>query len=219
MASSSADKRHLAYLNEPTDLMVYASQPLASVAGLSRSLQDKPSSVASVRLRPLQAEDNAAIEAVILACFKEFELEPKATAGISTLPFTEEVANMHGVFSQNGYGYWVLEDIETGFIWGGAGLAPVEALEGYAAPVCKFQRAYLLPEARGLGYGTSLATHRLRQAKRMGYQTIYLTTQQRLKAATIFKALGFKPLALETAGLKASPWCDLALVHEFGRSE
>lgn len=202
-----------------SDFLSASTQPLTDINAWLHLLPSKLNSVATVRLRPLKPTDNAAIKAVILACFKEFGLDPAATAGIGTLPFTEEVANMYKVFSQEGFGYWVLEDIETGFIWGGAGLAPVTALEGYAAPVCKFQRAYLLPEARGLGYGTSLATHRLRQAKRMGYKTIYLTTQQRLKAATIFKALGFKSLALETAGLKGSPWCDLALVYEFETSE
>jgi putative acetyltransferase len=218
MASYSTDKT-TASLTANDGLLPYASHPLSEANPWAHLSSGKPNNLAAVRLRPLEATDNAAIEAVILACFKEFGLDPSVTAGISALPFNEEVANMHGVFSQQGYGYWVLEDIETGFIWGGAGLAPVEALAGYAAPVCKFQRAYLLPEARGLGYGTSLATHRLRQAKRMGYKTIYLTTQQRLKAATIFKALGFKPLALDTVGLKGSPWCDLALVHELERSE
>ena len=86
--------------------------------------------------------------------------------------------------------YFVID--ADGKIIGGAGIAPLEAVEGN---VCELQKMYFLPEARGTGLGSKMMQTCLEKAKALGFKQCYLETLPYMTSATkLYAKTGFTHL-------------------------
>ncbi|MGG6313350.1 GNAT family N-acetyltransferase [Paenibacillus macerans] len=134
-------------------------------------------------IRPLLAEDNAAIEKVIRDCLIEFDANREGLAWQD-----DSLSELHRFYEPEGRAYWVVE--HDGKVVGGAGIAPFAD----SAEVCELQKMYLLGEIRGTGIATRLLDTCLDFAKRH-YEQCYLETLQNMHAANRFyRKHGFRPL-------------------------
>ena len=104
--------------------------------------------VESLTLRPLTAEDNPAIAAVIRQVSAEYGL----TADKGYTVADPNLDELFQVYSQPGAAYWVVE--QNGEVVGGGGVAPLGCSE---PDICELQKMYFLPAIRGKGLAKKLA--------------------------------------------------------------
>jgi putative acetyltransferase len=137
---------------------------------------------ADIVIRELRPEDNAAIASVIRRTLKEFGADRPGTVYYD--PTTDE---LYRLFQEKGSFYQVAVAGDT--IVGGGGIFPSKGLpEG----TCELVKMYLLPAARGIGLGTKMITSCLEEARRYGYQQVYLETMPELKdALKTYEKFGF----------------------------
>lgn len=75
--------------------------------------------------------------------------------------------------------------------------APIGAcgVKPFKPGVCELKRLYCRPTGRGFGAGLALCQAALKQARSLGYKSIYLDTDHGLAHAnTIYETLGFKDI-------------------------
>ena len=132
-------------------------------------------------IRPIEARDNAAVEAVIRTCLIEFGANHAGTAWADP-----DLGRFSEVYRTPGNRYWVAED-ENGTIVGGTGIGRL------TDTVCELQKMYCLPQARGTGLGAQLMDIALDYARQF-YTHCYLETLDNMTAARRFYAkYGFAP--------------------------
>jgi putative acetyltransferase len=117
-------------------------------------------------LRPITAEDDAAVAAIIRKVMPEF-----GAVGDGFAINDPEVDWMSRAYAAPRCAYFVLE--RRGRVVGGGGVAP---LEGGPEDVCELRKMYFLPEARGLGAGAALMQRCLDAAAGFGFRRCYLET-------------------------------------------
>lgn len=101
--------------------------------------------------------------------------------------FEEEAAKLPGKYAAP-VGCLLLASDFDGAPIGCAGLRPLEQIK-----CCEMKRLYVLPSARGLGLGRSLALILVRKASRLGYHRLYLDTLASMsEAIALYKRLGFE---------------------------
>ena len=136
-------------------------------------------------IRLLRKEDNVAIAKIIRAVLTEFKANKPGTVYYD--PTTDDLFTL---FSTQNSGYWVLE--LGGKIVGGSGVYPTENLP---AGCCELVKLYLLPEARGKGYGKRLIEQCFESAAKSGFTQMYLETMPELKMAMdLYERCGFEYL-------------------------
>jgi len=136
-------------------------------------------------IREIQQDDNAAIEQIIKATLLEFGLPM-----LGTVYEDQEIAKMYESYQLENEVYYVIEN--EGVILGGGG---IKQLKDFDTDVCELQKMYLLPKARGKGYGDLLFNACLDAAKQKGYKRCYLESASQLKVAIqIYEKAGFKHL-------------------------
>lgn len=136
-------------------------------------------------LRPIRAEDDAAVARIIRTVMPEF-----GASGPGFAINDPEVDGMSAAYSRPGCAYFVIE--KDGRVVGGAGVAP---LDGGDPSTCELRKMYFLPELRGRGMGIAIVRHCLRTAKELGFKTCYLETLTGMDAAKhLYKKVGFRPL-------------------------
>ena len=139
----------------------------------------------NINIREIQQSDNALIERVIRDCFPEFNLPL-----IGTAYEDPETKQMFESYRNTNETYFVVDC--DGTILGGAGIKPLPSLE---TTVCELQKMYFSPKVRGLGTGKRLFQKCLDEAKRLGYQKVYIETIEQLETAVhIYESFGFKHL-------------------------
>ena len=139
----------------------------------------------SLYFRPIRAEDDAAVAAIIRAVMPEF-----GACGAGFAVNDAEVDCMSKCYSNPGAIYFVVES--DGRVVGGAGVAP---LAGGAQGVCELRKMYFLEEARGLRMGERLLRHCLDVARGLGYRVCYLETLTGMDAAQrLYEKVGFRRL-------------------------
>ena len=125
------------------------------------------------KIRPIEARDNRAIEAVIRSCLIEFGANHEGTAWADP-----DLGRFSEIYNSEGSRYWVAED-EAGRIVGGVGI-------GWLADgLCELQKMYCLPQARGTGLAHTLMEKALEYAERY-YNRCYLETLDNMVAAQKF---------------------------------
>jgi putative acetyltransferase len=148
-------------------------------------------------IRPVSSADDAALAQVIGAAMAE------CGAGGGAAPADTEVALMSQSYAAARSVYFVVED--GGQVVGGAGIA---ALAGAAFEVCELRKMYVLPAARGRGFGELLLRRCLRVARGFGYQICYLETLATMAAAHhLYERAGFRPLP-QRLGASGNCGCD-----------
>ncbi|MEY8848726.1 GNAT family N-acetyltransferase [Psychroserpens sp. XS_ASV72] len=139
----------------------------------------------NIVIREIRPEDNPQIEAVIKACFPEFDIPLKGTAYEDA-----ETPFMYESYQGEREVYFVIANDSE--VFGGAG---VKALKDFEGNVCELQKMYFSPKIRGKGYGKQLFQKCLEVAKSFEYETCYLESASQLKAAIhIYESFGFQHL-------------------------
>lgn len=138
---------------------------------------------ADVRIRPIEAGDDAAVAAVIRSVMPEF-----GAVGCGFAIEDPEVDWMSRAYAQPRSAYWVVE--RAGTVAGGGGIAP---LAGGDAETCELRKMYFLPELRGLGAGRALMARCLDAARAFGFRRCYLETLTGMNAAMrLYEGAGFR---------------------------
>lgn len=136
-------------------------------------------------IRKIQPADNQTLGTLIQQVLKEFGVNRPGTAY-----FDPELFSLSTLFETPGSSYWVAEI--DGELVGGGGIFPTKGLDPTCVELVKF---YLLPTARGKGFGKELLLHCCAGAKEMGYQSIYLETMPELTIAVpLYEKTGFRHL-------------------------
>ena len=152
-------------------------------------------------IRPIEAKDNTAVEAVIRTCLIEFGANHEGTAWADP-----DLGRFSEIYNAPGHRYWVAED-EAGQIVGGTGIGRL------TDTVCELQKMYCLPQARGTGLGARLMNVALEYAQEF-YSQCYLETLDNMTAARRFYAKhGFIPAShppVETAHFA----CQVRLIRD-----
>lgn len=142
-------------------------------------------------LRPIEARDDAAMAAIIRRVMPEF-----GAGGQGFAINDPEVDWMSRAYAQPRSAYFVVE-IE-GQVAGGAGIAP---LVGGDDATCELQKMYFLPDARGLGAGTTLMARCLSSARDFGFERCYLETLGGMDAAMrLYERSGFRRIDARMGG-------------------
>ncbi len=139
-----------------------------------------------ILIRPIQPTDNTGLAAIIRGSLEEFGANKPGT-----VYFDESTDHLFELFQQEpGSAYFVAE--KDSLLLGGAGYFPTEGLpEG----TCELVKMYLDPGARGMGLGRQLIHYCMAEAKKTGYDTIYLETMPELKKAVrVYEKFGFSYL-------------------------
>lgn len=138
-----------------------------------------------IRIRPIEARDEASLAALIRHVLEEFGAARPGT--VYTDPSTDR---LYSWFQRERAAYLVAEAPEG--LAGGAGIYP---LEGADSSICELQKMYLIAEARGLGLGRLLIERCLEMARRQGFRQCYLETMPELEnALKVYAHLGFRYL-------------------------
>jgi putative acetyltransferase len=149
-------------------------------------------------IRPLEARDELAADAVIRAVRREF--------GVTGDGFDDRESttpDLVSIYDAPRSAYFVVE--RAGLVLGGAGIAPYG---GAQSEICELQRMYLLPAARGTGLGRALLAKCLAAARTFRYRRCYLETAASLATARrLYLHAGFREVA-ESPGQPVHPSCD-----------
>jgi putative acetyltransferase len=134
-------------------------------------------------IRPIRADDDAAMASVIRTVMPEF-----GACGSGFAISDPEVDWMSRAYSAPRSAYFVVE--RDGRVLGGGGVAP---LEGGDADTCELRKMYFLPEARGLGAGAAMMARCLETARGFGFERCYLETLTGMDAAMrLYERSGFR---------------------------
>ncbi len=134
-------------------------------------------------IRPILAEDDAAMAEVIRTVMPEF-----GAVGDGFAINDPEVDWMTRAYSEPGCAYFVVE--RDGKVLGGTGVAP---LTGGEPDVCELRKMYFKPELRGAGVGAAMMAKCLDTARKLGYRRCYLETLRGMDAAMrLYERSGFQ---------------------------
>lgn len=152
----------------------------------------------SATIREIEQKDNAAVEAIIRYCLKEYGGDHEGTAWCDP-----DLGRFSEIYGKPEMRYWVAED-ETGQILGGAGYGPLPGRTG----VCELQKMYTLPEARGTGIAHRLMETVLKEAA-AHYDLCYLETFGNMtRAQNFYRKHGFERTT-EPMGATGHTACDV----------
>jgi putative acetyltransferase len=123
-----------------------------------------------------------------------------------------ELDHMTQAYARDDRCYKVLED--EGKIVGAGGFGPFVCPEYEAC--CELQKMYLFPEARGKGWGRALIEQLQEEARRYGYQYMYLESLSSMREAlSLYQKQGFKALS-KPLGDSGHNACDEWLILSLG---
>jgi putative acetyltransferase len=137
-------------------------------------------------IRPIEPKDNVQIAKVIRDTLAEFGANHPGTVYYD--PTTDDLFSL---FRKQGSAYHIVE--HHGRILGGGGIFPSE---GLPADTCELVKMYLLPEARGIGLGSSMIQRCIDTAIANGFSRMYIETMPELRQAMkTYEKFGFEYLS------------------------
>jgi len=158
----------------------------------------------NISIRPVRAEDNQSIAAIIRKILTEFGANKPGTVFFD--PTTDHLFEL---FSIPRSAYFIAES--DGEIVGGSGLYPTP---GLPPGCCELVKLYLLPELRGQGLGLSLMEKCFQQAVSFGFRQMYLETMPELRIALgLYEKAGFRYLP-GPLGRSGHFGCDLWMIKD-----
>ncbi len=138
-----------------------------------------------LRIIPITAEYDAAIEHIITSVGKEF-----GAIGDGFGPSDAEVAQMSQHYHELNNSQYFIALINDEVV-GGSGIAPFDETRN----ICELRKLFILPKTRGLGVGKALTLKCLEFAKQKNYQQCYLDTLANMDAAIgLYLSLNFQHL-------------------------
>ena len=136
-------------------------------------------------IRPIRKTDDPTIAALIRSVLLELGVPKKGSAYEDT-----SLDTLFATYKLSRSAFFVIES--DGELVGGGGIGP---LQNYDGNVCELQKMYLLPKARGKGWGNSLIKKCLDAARSHGYERCYLETMSYMEAAQhVYRKYGFSYL-------------------------
>ena len=155
-------------------------------------------------IRKIVSSDNSTMAAIIRASLLEFN-----AAKPGTVYFDETTDALTELFQQKRSAYFVIEiDHE---IAGGAGFFPTKGLE---ENTCELVKMYISKKFRSNGYGQTLLERCISEAKKNGYEKMYLESLPELKnAIAMYEKNGFKPIN-HSLGNSGHNGCDIWMIKE-----
>lgn len=136
-------------------------------------------------MRLISPDNNSIIASIIRSVLAEFKADKPGTVYFD--PTTDD---LYSLFRTPASAYFVLEI--NGEIAGGAGVFPTL---GLPESCCELVKLYLLPAARGKGFGKMLIERCFEQAREFGFREMYLETMPELKMAMgLYEKCGFEYL-------------------------
>ena len=140
-------------------------------------------SLDQIKIRIIEAKDNASLAQLIRKTLKEFGANHPGT-----VYFDDSTDHLFEVFEIPRSVYYVAE--LNNEIVGGGGIFPTDGLPG---DTCELVKMYLYPRVRGIGLGSMLIQKCIDYAKEAGYKNIYLETMPELKQALkTYEKFGFE---------------------------
>jgi len=134
-------------------------------------------------IRPVRADDDAAMAAIIRTVMPEF-----GASGCGFAIADPEVDWMSRAYAESRHAYFVVE--RDGRVLGGGGIAPLAGGDG---DTCELRKMYFLPGARGIGAGAAMMRHCLQVARDAGFRQCYLETLTGMDAAMrLYERSGFR---------------------------
>jgi len=144
-------------------------------------------------IRPIQPEDNSAIQFIIQNHLEKVGLDKPGTA--YTDPYLGKLYEFYAAEPKGKY--WVAVDKDSNSVIGGVGVAPFGEYEG----VAELQKYYLLNEYQNRGIGRLLFEKALSYAQNNNYDSLYIETMDVLdKANHVYEHFGFKKLEKPLSG-------------------
>jgi putative acetyltransferase len=136
----------------------------------------------ALAIRPITAADDVAMAAIIRTVMPEF-----GAVGDGFAISDPEVDWMSQAYAQPRSAYFVVE--RDGVVLGGGGVAPLVGGDG---DTCELRKMYFLPQARGLGAGSTMMQRCLQEARGFGFTRCYLETLCGMDAAMrLYERSGF----------------------------
>jgi putative acetyltransferase len=156
----------------------------------------------NICIRPIRAEDNPVIAAIIRKILAEFGANKPGT-----VYFDPTTDNLFELFSAPDSAYFIAE--AEGKIIGGSGVFPTP---GLPAGCCELVKLYLLSEMRGRGLGLLLIEKCFQKAIDLGFSAMYLETMPELQTAIgLYEKAGFSYLP-GPLGRSGHFGCDLWMI-------
>lgn len=155
--------------------------------------------IKNLKIRKIEARDNAKVAQMIRQVFLEFGAEQKGT--VFSDPTTDTLFEL---FQNSASVFYLAVDEDR--VLGSCGIYPTEGLPEGCAELVKF---YLAKEARGQGIGRSLMEKSTTWAINKGYQQLYIESLPVFsKAVSIYQKQGFRQIdqPLSTSHPGCSLW-------------
>lgn len=168
----------LTYLSDQQkDTLIEGLNCYAKALKRARLLRD-------VTLRKIEPKDNLALDTLIKHILTAFGANKPGFAYAD-----RELTSMFESYQSDNKIYYIAE--KEGKLLGGSGFGPLEG----APHIAELKKMYLSTEARGLGLGDELLKILINEAKKCGYQQLYLETLSTMTAAiALYQKYGFKIL-------------------------
>lgn len=155
-------------------------------------------------IRKINKDDDHKLAKIIRDTLTEFDANKPGTVF-----YDDTTDHLFEAFQRNRSEYFVaLLDDE---VIGGAG---IYATEGLPADTCVLIKLYLIPIARGKGFGKLLMEYCIAEAKDQGYKKMYLETMPELiSAIPMYEKLGFTYLN-KSMGNSGHKGCDVWMIKK-----
>lgn len=155
-------------------------------------------------IRKITSDDNAQMAAIIRNSLLEFN-----AAKPGTVYFDETTDYLSDVFTKERSAYFVIE--VNNEIAAGAGIFPTEGLR---ENVCELVKMYVSKKYRRNSYGQTLLEKCIEEAKKNGYEKIYLESMPELtNAIAMYEKNGFKKIA-GSLGNSGHTGCDVFMIKD-----
>lgn len=152
-------------------------------------------------IRPITAQDNAAIAQVIRQVSAEHGLAPEDGFAVAD-PILDD---LYQHYQQQHAAYWIIHD-DAGSIYGGGGISPLQGDKR----CLELQKMYFLPALRGHGFAKQLIQLSIEFAQQHNFHHIYLETTAHLVAAVkLYEQSGFKYLEHPRGNTGHSAACEI----------
>ena len=136
-------------------------------------------------IRKLEKRDNERLASIMRSILKEFD-----AAKPGTVYYDPATDDLYSLFRKERSVYFVAE--RHGELLGGSGVYPTP---GLPSGCCELVRLYLLSSARGIGLGKELMQRCFKEAKKLGFTSMYLETLPELDIAVgLYEKMGFEYL-------------------------
>lgn len=136
-------------------------------------------------IRPIQQKDNPLIAKIIRSTLEEFGANKPGT-----VYYDASTDHLFELFQTKGAAYFIAE--VDGQMMGGGGYFHSD---GLPEDTCELVKMYLLPASRGKKIGAAIILKSMEEAKKNGFNKMYLETMPELKQAiSAYEKFGFEYL-------------------------